>query len=483
MRLLLACPHDLQVFAIQKNAMNQNSKAMQPDRTSRRKFLGQATAITAAVSVPYHFTAPRTAAASKNGRLQYALIGAGGNGTRTAPVAQEFVDTVAICDVDANHLRDGNELLTEGKADAYADYRDVLARPDIDVVQISTPDHWHTKILIEAMLAGKDAYCEKPLTLTIDEGKLIRRVQKETGRVVQVGTQQRSSFDMFNKALAVIASGRLGKLKRIVVGIDSGGWSPEIPTTDVPEGLDWDRWLGPSPQSPYRYLLNPKKDPSKGYTNSHTQFRWWYERSGGKLTDWGAHHVDIAMLGIAAAGQNNDPVSVEGTSEHNVDFKDGMPIHTDRYNTATAFDLHVAFAAGDVDMNIRHDVDNGILFEGELGRIFVNRGKLVGKPVEDLVTNPLPEDAIARIYRRMPMKLNDRHAHWANFLHAIETRTLPISDVHSHMKMLNVCHLAGICCRLGRKINWDQANEQIVGDEMAASMTKRPYREGFEIEM
>jgi predicted dehydrogenase len=449
----------------------------------RRSFLRGLSTITAAAAVPYHFSASRARAASKNSRLQYALIGAGGNGSRTSPVAKEFVDVVAVCDVDANHLNDVNQALTNGKADTYADYRDVLNRSDIDVVQISTPDHWHTKILIEAMLAGKDAYCEKPLTLTIDEGKLIRSVQQKTGRVVQVGTQQRSSFDKFNKAIAIIAAGRIGKLRKITVGIDSAGWSPPLPEAKVPEGLDWDQWLGPSPKVPYRYLLNPKKDPSKGYTNAHTQFRWWYERSGGKLTDWGAHHVDIAMLGIAAAGQSNDPVSVDGTAKHNTEFKNGMPVDTDRYNTAMQFDLHVAFAGNDVDMNIRHDVDNGILFEGEAGRLFVNRGKLVGKPVEELQANPLTDDAVSRIYRSMPMKHNDRQAHWANFLHAIEHRVLPISDVHSHMKMLNVCHLAGICCRLGRKVHWDQTTETIQDDEQAISMMKRPYREGFEIEM
>ena len=451
--------------------------------SSRRVFLKRTAAASAATMVPYHSTASRAVAASKNGRLTYALIGAGGNGSRTAPVAKEFVDVLAVCDVDANHLRDVNQTLTGGKADAYADYRDVLGRSDIDVVQISTPDHWHTKILIEAMLAGKDVYCEKPLTLTIDEGKLIRRVQEETGRVVQVGTQQRSSFNRFNQALAIIADGRLGKLKKITVGIDSAGWSPALPEADVPEGLDWDRWLGPSPKTPYRYLENPRKNPGNGFTNGHTQFRWWYERSGGKLTDWGAHHVDIAMLGIEAAGQNSDPVSVDGTAVHNTEFKEGVPVQNDRYNTAMKFDLHVAFANDDVDMNIRHDVDNGILFEGEAGRIFVNRGKLAGQPVEQLADKPLPEDAVSKIYRGMPMESNDRHAHWSNFLHAIETRKLPISDVHSHMKMLNVCHLAGICSRLGRKVRWDQSSEMIVGDELAAKMMKRPYREGFEIEM
>ncbi|TWU55557.1 Gfo/Idh/MocA family protein [Rubripirellula reticaptiva] len=451
--------------------------------TSRRKFLAQASATVVAASVPYTFTASRSLAQSKSQRLGFALIGVGGNGTRTAPVGKQFADLVALCDVDSNHLAYGNQLLCDGKADLHADYRDVLTREDIDIVQISTPDHWHTKILIEAMYAGKDAYCEKPLTLTIDEGKLIRKVQQETGKVVQVGTQQRSSFNFFNNALAVIADGRLGKLSKITVGIDAGGWSPEIPVAKVSEGLDWDRWLGPTPKTEFRYLADPKKDSARNYTNGHTHFRWWYEHSGGKLTDWGAHHIDIAMLAIAAAGQNNDPVSVGGKSKHDVDFKDGVAVQKNRYNTAREFDLNVNFAGNDVVINIRHDVDNGILFEGELGRIFVNRGKLVGKPIEDLVAKPLPDDSIAKIYRNMPMQGNDRDAHWANFIDSIEKRTLPISDVHSHMKMLNVCHLAGICCRLGRTIHWDQASETITGDELAASMMSRPYREGFEIDM
>ncbi len=457
-----------------------------PQRKTRRRFLAQAAALTSAAALPYTFTAPRSFASAKKTGLRFALIGVGGNGTRTAPVGKQCADLVALCDVDARHLEFGNGLLCDGKADLYSDYRAILAREDIDVVQISTPDHWHTKILIEAMLAGKDAYCEKPLTLTIDEGKLIRKVQQETGRVVQVGTQQRSSFDKFNKALAVIADNRIGKLKKVTVGIDAGGWSPEIPLADVPQGLDWDCWLGPTPEMPFRHSVDPKKGKNgkkRFYTNGHTHFRWWYEHSGGKLTDWGAHHIDIAMLGIEAAGQNSDPVSVGGTSKHDVDFKDGIPQQANRYNTARQFDLMVEFADGDVQMNIRHDVDNGILFEGTGGRIFVNRGKLVGKAIEQLAVNPLPEDALAKIYRSMPMVGNNRDAHWTNFVQAIENRTLPISDVHSHMKMLNVCHLAGISCRLDRTIQWDPSTETIVDDDLAKSMMARPYRKGYEIEM
>ena len=454
---------------------------MNTNQNSRRQFLTGTAAACVATAAPYHFMASKALAKSSNERLQFGLIGAGGNSRHNAMVGRKFANLVAICDVDSQHLAASNQLHCEGKADEYSDYRKVIERDDIGAVLISTPDHWHTKILVEAMLAGKDAYCEKPLTLTIDEGKLIRRVQQETGRVVQVGTQQRSTFDKFNKALAIIAEGRLGKLRKVTVGIDAASRSPEIPIAEVPQHLDWNRWLGPAPKTDYRYLAHPKKN--RGYSNGHANFRWWYEYSGGKLTDWGAHHVDIAMLGIAAAGQSNDPVSVDGTGDHPVEFSDGFPSKNDRYNTAHQFDLTVAFADGDVEMNIRHDVDRGVLFEGELGRIFVNRKRLVGKPVEQLADKPLADDAISKIYRSMPMVGNERSAHWANFLHAIENRVLPISDVHSHMKMLHVCHLAGICLRLGRKINWDQANETIVGDELALSMMQRPYRQGFEIEM
>lgn len=468
-------------------SMRHNNSEYRPQRNTqnatRREFLQSAAAISVGSVLPWMAPSEQALASSPLERRRFALIGVGGNGSRTAPVGQNFAELAALCDVDSTHLHRGNALLCQGAADTYRDYRDVLARDDIDIVQISTPDHWHAKIVIEAMLAGKDAYCEKPLTLTIDEGKLIRKIQSQTGRIVQVGTQQRSSFDLFNKALAIIAEGRLGKLRRILVGIGAGAWSPEIPLAKVPEGLDWDFWLGPSPNVPYRYSQNEQGGPGQTFTNGHRHFRWWYEFAGGKLTDWGAHHVDIAMLGIAAAGQNNDPVSVEGTAKHDVEFTDGAPLQRDRYNTARQFDLRVRFADPDVVMSIRHDADNGVLFEGELGRIFVNRGRLSGQPAEELSANPLPEDAVGKVYRGMPMQGNNRQAHWANFIHAIDHGVPPISDVHSHMKMLNVCHLAGICCRLGRTINWDQSTEQIIGDDLAASMMKRAYREGFEIEM
>lgn len=457
---------------------------MIPANRNRREFLKTSAAAGVAASTPYFFSKPKTLAdeiRSKNDRITLGVIGSGGMANGNIRSAKNWIDVVAISDVDRGRAESSNKNMSDGKADLYEDYRALLERDDIDVVHIATPDHWHTKPLIEAMLAGKDVYCEKPLTLTIDEGKLIRTVQKETGRVVQVGTQQRSTFNLFVKAMAMVAEGRVGKIHRVQAAIGGAPSSPPIPVADVPSELNWDRWLGPAPEVPYRHLP-PKNGQGRGNTNCHYEFRWWYEYSGGKLTDWGAHHVDICNWALKLNGQTAGPTAISGNSEHPVEFKNGFPVQTDRYNTATKFLFTVSYPGG-TEMVIRNDTDNGVLIEGDRGRIFVNRRKLVGKPVEDLADNPLAEDAIAKVYKGMPMEGNERSAHWANFLHCVRERAEPISDVHTHMQMLNVCHLAGIAARFGRDLKWDDHSEQIVGDPEANSFLARPYRSGYEIEM
>ena len=448
---------------------------------NRRDFIKKSVAVSAAASMPYFFSQPKTLASEtreKIDKIPIGLIGAGGMGTGNMRAANQWVEVVAIADADKGRQASSNKELSGGKADVYDDYQKILERDDIKVVHIATPDHWHTKPLIEAMLAGKDVYCEKPLTLTIDEGKMIRKVQKETGRIVQVGTQQRSTFNLFTKAVAMVADGRLGKLKEIQCAIGGAPSSPSIPVADVPAELDWDRWLGPAPKTDYRH----RRAGKRRNTNCHYEFRWWYEYSGGKLTDWGAHHVDIANWALQVNGQTAGPISIGGTSEHPVEFKDGFPVDKTQYNTATKFNLSVNYAGG-AKMIIRHDTDNGILITGEKGRIFVNRRKLTGKPVEDLKDNPLPEDAIKKVYKNLPMEANERKQHWANFLHCHREQIEPISDVHSHMEMLNICHLAGISARFGRDLKWESVTEEIVGDDQANAFLSRPYREGYEIEM
>ena len=452
-------------------------------KPARRRFMKATAAATAGAIVPYHFWTPKTLAQetkSKNDRITLGVIGAGGMAGGNMRAARDWVDVVAIADVDAGRRESSNKSMSQGKADLYEDYREILERDDIDVIHVATPDHWHTKPLIEAMYAGKDVYCEKPLTLTIDEGKQIRKVQEETGRVVQVGTQQRSTFNLFVKAMAIVADGRLGKIKQVQAAIGGAYSSPAIPVADVPKNLNWDRWLGPAPAVDYRHLA-PKNGKGRGNTNCHYEFRWWYEYSGGKLTDWGAHHVDICNWALKLNGQSEGPISIGGKADHPVEFKDGFPVQKDRYNTATEFSFNVKYPGG-TEMIITSEGRNGVLITGEKGRIFVSRGKLTGAPVEALESNPLPEDAISKVYKGLPMEANERKQHWANFLHCHRNKKEPISDVHTHMQMLNVCHLAGISARLGRDLKWDDKKEMIVGDDEANSFLSRPYRSGYEIE-
>jgi predicted dehydrogenase len=455
---------------------------------TRRGFLSSSVAL-AAGAVPYFHSMPRTLAdetRARNGRFALGLVGAGGIAHANIDVAKEWIDLVAIADVDAGRAASFNEKFGAGKAMLTDDYRRLLDRRDIDVIHVATPDHWHAKIVVEAMLAGKDVYCEKPLTLTIDEGKLIRRVQRQTGRVVQVGTQQRSTFALFVTALALVAEGRLGRIRRIQTAIGAAPSSPALPAVTPPQDLNWDRWLGPAPRAEYRFLELPPfvdkegKEQKPTRRNGHNDFRWWYEYSGGKLTDWGAHHVDIAIWALALNGQTAGPTGIRGTATHPVEFKDGMPVQTDRFNTATEFLFTVDFP-GETQVIIRHDTDNGVLIEGDKGTIFVNRKKLTGAPVEALKDDPLPVNAVAKVYRNMPMEGDERQAHWANFLHCVRSGSEPISDVHSHMRMLDICHLAGISARLGRPLKWDPVGERILGDEQANAMLARPYRSGYEI--
>ena len=419
-----------------------------------------------------------------NDRPRIGVVGCGSRWDQQATLANgkygvgkefpKFGDIVAVCDVDQTRVQRGRDLVKDwlGAApDTTRDYRDILEREDIDIVHISTPDHWHAKVAIEAMLAGKDVYCEKPMTLTIDEGRTLCDVYERTGRIVQVGTQQRSMQQML-RAIALIRAGRLGQLQRVQCAIGGGPRSPELPRCEPPKHLDWDRWCGPAPLADYRALAGANNE-TKSWSRCHYEFRWWYEYSGGKLTDWGAHHVDIATWGMGK--EDTGPVTVDPVVvEHPVDFRDGMPVQKDRYNTATAFNIQAKFADG-VELTLRHDTSNGILFEGSEGRIFVNRGRLTGKPAEDLENNPLPDGAIEEVYGR---PLTD---HVQNFFQSVADRKPAISEPCSHHRALTTCHLAGIAARLGRKITWDAEEQRIIGDDQAQSFVAREPRRGYEI--
>ena len=451
-------------------------------QSSRRSFLqGVAAASSAAIFAPSMSRA--FGYQSPNERPVFATIGLRNQGWSITSKSFEYADFAALADVDSNVLGvnvERTETAQKKKPDAYKDYRAILDRKDIDAVMIATPDHWHTKIAVEAMYAGKDVYCEKPLTLTIAEGKLIEKVVKETGRVFQVGTMQRTESDQrFLQAIALVKDGRIGTVQRVTCGINGMEASPVIPVAAVPEGLDWDFWLGPAPKVDYRALPELREGYGGGvplFSNAHYSFRNWHEYSGGKLTDWGAHHVDIACWALGASDTGPSKITpVEFKLP--VEYKDGNPVVDDQYNAATSFRIKVDMP-NNVEMIITSEGDNGILFEGTEGRFFVNRGKISGKPVEDLKDKPLPEGAIEAIYGG-PVSAN----HTANFTDAMKSRKQPISDVWSHNRMLEICHLSNIAMRLNRPLNWDAVKREIVGDAQANSFLTRETRKGYEINM
>jgi predicted dehydrogenase len=443
---------------------------------TRRAFLQSSALATGAAMTPYFFAAEKTLAQesrSANDRPHIGQIGCGGQGNGITNSATRFGNVVAVCDVDSQHAQQAKARQGKGKADIYEDYRKLLERKDIDVVTIGTPDHWHTKIAIEAMQTGKDIYCEKPLTLTIDEGKLICRAAKETKRVFQVGTQQRSDGP-FAKAVAMCRDGRLGKIKQIYAAIGGGERGGPFKKEPPPPHLNWEMWLGQAPVVDYIR------------ERCHAQFRWWFEYSGGKMTDWGAHHVDIAHWVLGA--DDTSPVSYEGTAELPVPFSNGYPTLDNHYNTATRFEINTKFADG-TELIIADQISsqvgstpgirrgNGVLIIGDKGEIFVDRGKLVGKPVDDLKDRPLPEDAIAKVRK------GAKRGHMEDFFDCVKTRKEPVSDVFSHHRAMTTCHLANITIRLGRPIKWDPEKEQVVGDEDANRWQKREQRQGYEIKV
>jgi len=331
---------------------------------------------------------------------------------------------------------------------------------------VVTPDQWHVKIAIEALEAGKHVFCQKPLTLTLEENQLVRNAcKKHPDKVFFVGTQQRSSKDKFLRAVNMVQKGLLGDIEKITVGINGSPTGGPFPKTDPPPELDWEFWLGQAPLVDYIEK------------RCHYQFRWWYEYSGGKFTDWGAHHVDIATWAIGEDQEGMGPIKIDGTdSKHPVPFEDGYPTVDDCYNTAHDFAIKCTFASG-IEMTIDSRSDNGVLFEGTKGRIFVSRGKIVGTPIEEnWDEGQFGPEELQQLYRGKP-----HEGHKDNFYRCISEGGLPVSDVFSHVQAMNTCHLAAIAARLGRAVQWEPKTEKIVGDEQAASFVARTARKGYEI--
>ncbi len=436
---------------------------MSRTRFNRRSFLARFAAAAGTPALLGATHAGLLAAPEKpreiTSRLGVGAIGLRYQGSVIAHKAQLYGDIVALSDVD-QHVREQGRAAFGSTPRIFEDYRDMIKRPDVDVVLIGAPDHWHTKMIIDACRAGKDVYCEKPLTLTIDEGKLLNKVVKETGRVVQVGSWQRSD-SRFRLAVEMVRNGRIGKLQKVDVVLGKNKLGGPFEKRPIPKHFNWNLWQGQTVANPYI----PER--------SHYTFRWWYEYSGGQMTDWGAHHLDIAQWAIAS-----HPVEINATAKYPA-VKDGFNV---------AIDFHATYRyANDVVMTVADNGRNGIMFTGTEGRIFVNRGVVQGKPVEELESSPLKRqdfnvyDFDNRTRPERAGKLDAIINHMGNFFDCIQSRRKPISDVESQHRSVSTCHLGNIAMKVGRPVKWDPVKEIFPGDAAANALLSRPQRSGFEV--
>ena len=410
-----------------------------------------------------------------NDRFVLGLIGIGwpdGQGRWDAKEHVLFGDIAAIADVDLSHANaaKNSDEIGKGKADVYQDYRKLLDRKDIDVVCIATVDHWHVKIAIEALQAGKHVFCQKPLTFTLEENQLIRNACKRFDKqVCCVGTQQRGDRRLFLRAVNMVRKGLLGQIKHIHVGVDGNDQGGPFKKAAVPKELDWNMWQGQTDAVDYI----PER--------CHHQFRWWYEYTPGHINDWGAHHMDIALWAIDRAQLGTGPVEIDGTKvEHPWPMKDGYPTVHDCYTTAKKFTIEYKFADG-LTMTMTSEGRNGIVFQGAKGRIFVNRGRIEGTPIQENWDAGKFDDADVTALCKGKQLGDGPALHKANFYRCIREGGQPISDVFSHVMAMNACHTAGIAARLQRVIKWDPQQEKIIGDDQAAAFFAHKARAGFEV--
>ncbi len=447
---------------------------LKPFQISRRSFLASCAATAAATGLPLWFVrtqlaraedAPALKPSSPNDRPGIALIGCGGMGTADLRNAAQYGDVIAVCDVDRNHAESlAREFTKGGKSpETFGDFRKVMARDNIHVILQATPDHWHTLVNIAAAKAKKDIYAEKPLTLTIDEGRKTISAVRDHQVILQTGTQQRSS-QRFLLACELVRNGRIGLLKQVNVWVPAGLRGGPFKTAPVPAELNWDFWLGQAPRVEYMK------------ERCHGTFRWWWDYSGGPVTDWGAHHNDIARWAIGLDG----PTGVEANII--------TPAVPGGYVTPSEFEATLTWANG-VRQVVKTTPDdspygqilkedgqrNGIKFEGADGWIWVNRHEIDASDPAILNT-PLPHNAI---------RLESSSNHMANFFASVRSRKDPVCKVETGHYSATVGHLIVIALRLGRKLQWDPARETFVGDGAGeanahiARQMRKPYDYSF----
>ena len=441
------------------------------DSVDRRRFLKGTAALAAGAGLPAWFVerllaAPEPARpTSPNDRPGVALIGCGGRGMTIVKEAAKFGDVVAVCDVDAKHAEQAGKAFDGARV--YKDFRKALEQKDVAVVLTATPDHWHTLVNLAAVKAGKDVYSEKPLTLTIDEGKRLVAAVAESKRILQTGSQQRSD-PRFRLACELVRNGRLGDLTQITTILPAGPNKGPFEKKPVPEELDWDFWQGQTPEHDYV----PER--------THLWFRYWLDYSGGTMTDWGAHHNDIALWGMGL--DRSGPKTIEGKAT--VDPVPGgftAPAeYAVEYTYANGVRHHCVSTTADTIFGTEArplkdgELRTGVKFEGKDGWIYVTRGKIEASRPE-ILSEP-PGDA-------KKVTLYESNDHMGNFFECIRTRKPPVCDAETGHRSVSVCHLGVLAIRLGRKLAWDPDRERFIDDKEADGYLSREMRKPWTYEL
>lgn len=459
------------------------------DTSSRRNFLRVTGLAGAAIGFPTIIPARVLGADAPSKKINILQIGCGRIGrSMDMPgiLRQNAARLVAVCDLDSLRMTDARNLV-EGhyrknkidlKVATYDDYRAALQHPDIDAVSISTPDHWHAEPVIAAALAGKDIYVQKPLAMTIKEGRAVSDVVNANKRIFQLGSQQRSGAQ-FRIACEMVRSGRIGKLHTIRIGLPSdpsGGSTKEIA---VPSNLNYEKWLGSAPLAPYTAdRVHPQ---ASDLNNRYKERPGWLRIEDyclGMITGWGSHHVDIAHWGMDT--EHTGPISIEGKAEFPTS---GL------WTVHGPYHIEAKYANG-VTIIIDHKTTNGVRFEGSDGWIFVTRGgeKVTasdpvptGKAAKSLVaSNPdiLKTPLGANDVRLHESPKGDHHLDWIT---AIQTRKPAVTTAEIGHRSTSACITGWIAMKLGRKLTWDPAKEEFIGDDAANAMRSRADRAPYGI--
>jgi len=430
---------------------------------SRRDFLKTSAAAGAGLAIPTVVPSSVFGVQAPSERINVGCIGVGRMGTGDLGEALGFkqVQVVAVCDLDATRVKIAQKRVESTYAKrspggdykgcaVYGDFRELLARSDIDAVQIATPDHWHTLPVLEAARSGKDIFLQKPLTLTIPEGRALSDTVRRYGRVFQVGSQQRSDKE-FRTACELVRNGRVGKLHTVRIGFGTDPGCRPQPTMPVPEGLNYEMWLGPAPWAPY---TEERVHPQKGLGRPG-----WLRISdygAGMITGWGSHHLDIAHWGMDT--ELTGPVEIMGEAEFP---KDGLwDVHGD-FRIEYTYANGVKLIAAD-----EKKIKGGVRFEGDKGWVWVTRGAIDAEPKSLLQETIGPGET----------KLYVSSNHKGNFYECVRSRAPTIAPVEVGHRSCSACLLGDIAMRTGRKLQWDPAREQFVNDDAANRMLSRPMR-------